>query len=1260
MLSTAILVLLVIVFIITFVVPLAKAKNTEGFADSGYQSYMGTYLKDRDKMISAGNRQYNYLGASLNPILPTFAVAPSDIDNNTNLTIPQYLQQFNSLTNTANKAINQALGNPDMAPTTASPTNMGPQPESVKASLPAPNDLLIQARQCESDLQGRASCSKLKDPKYKGCGICIDGGTRFNGSSPNSFIGGLLSLMNDRHDQEDSAAGGKPIYQPTLGTCPPGMFYVDADSCTKAVNQLNCKEIGDSGGFQGGRTKEGLQIPAVSCAQAPVQGIYLYQPSDRTFDVTLRFLTPFGTGITQVVATHVPTNKTFKTDNNGKPGQEFTLLIRGVKEEDTINIMVAQEVPHRPNGKAEVFQIVELDSNGGLKQVADQAYAKSLCTRIGTNLATKAQVDSANSAGLQTPQCGTVSDSTTPVYAVQSGYTGFVGVGSNPSSGFCNSQNKSMGPWCYGFKPVKSVNQKIQTYTRNFFESFGTNAQPAQGASIYSQYSDPENNNPPGNSTRAILIQWEMKDSQNRTVAFQPTVTKVNGYNAANTIRLLGPYAKSSLIAGPAWNNRSSMQKNQFWFWSNAATSQTATFTALVPAFLGNPYYADDLQNAPIGPLISNPDSTKLLKTSPCFADGQASGAYSASCLLELFQGAGGDPAKGYLATQNGGLSQLNSYGDLSAISDYLDDLYITATSGKDGNGNVISQDMNTRIAAMNDAALKLFGFKITNPCEDIVDNADGSVGLVAKPMSNVTADCLQYLWLNNQNDQDRSPNAPQPGGLFTSTYTSIADRFSGLRYNESTPQKRNQYPFQACQVTGTMAPIKNGKPDVAVIGQLSSMKSLQAVQDFFNGIQRTANYAGPNDTKAQAVAMQQCYGINQVKSPTLGYGCTLLAPSAVKAGVTCYLNLGDPSEKLNYLNYASGAAYFGGGPNSQNIQFYLSPALNGRSGYVSFMTLDASPLYLRHSGFRVWAQPNDFSQLFGDDTSFKIIPSLNNDSSMVSFQSSNFPTHYLSQAGKPNEVWITPFASTVTDANSKSFTVISVPGSPSVPSITVSGSYTTTVQNGVTYYIITGDSTVSVNTSMSVQYFAVGGGGGAGRVNGGGAGGLQTNIPGIAAIPSQYVAGPLILKPDNTYSVTIGAGSPGNSTQNGKNTTFSGPDVPSIVALGGAFGGATGVYCPGPTGGSGGGGCTSTGMQGGSTNGPNGSRIANAGAGIGGNVQDYYAGGPGINFLGKIYGAASNDASKLYTGEANTGNGGSNGGAGGSGVFIIAMKKNS
>jgi hypothetical protein len=144
------------------------------------------------------------------------------------------------------------------------------------------------------------------------------------------------------------------------------------------------------------------------------------------------------------------------------------------------------------------------------------------------------------------------------------------------------------------------------------------------------------------------------------------------------------------------------------------------------------------------------------------------------------------------------------------------------------------------------------------------------------------------------------------------------------------------------------------------------------------------------------------------------------------------------------------------------------------------------------------------------------------------------------------------------------------------------------------------------------------------------------------------------LLTPDNTYIVTIGAG--GSDKKNGESTIFSGGRLIPVMALGGAFGGSTGIYCPESTGGCGGGGCPSIGSQGGSTNGPNKSPVANAGAGIGGHPKDYWTGGPGITYAGETFGAGAPNAQLKFTGPKNSGGGGASGGNGGSGIFILSV----
>ena len=1102
--GTIVVILLVLVFIFTFVIPIAQSKNGEGFVTN-----MSNYISERDAMRTEGSQLYNQLGSTLNPTLPNFSVDGITFDPN--LTDQQYAQKFTAAVRAKNQVITTALQTPDESPSRLSPTNMAVVPQRVTPQMPPVNDLYISALRCQASLTKRLDCSKLDDPKNALCGICIKGGTKFDGSSPKTFIGGLLSLLQDRTDAEDAAGGEIPLYQPTLGMCPPGMFYVDSASCTKAVNRLECAEIGETGGFQGGKTIEGRTLADVSCAQAPVAGTntYVYQPVDEktaAYPVVLRVISPFGTGITKIVVTHQRSGKTYTADNRGNPGVEFTLTLPSVLEADYVSVLVVQEVPNRTKGQLEVFQVQEQVANGQLNTY-DVASAKALCERIGANLASTQNLRDALNDGIQSAECGIVIDQNSSMYAAQTGSSSFkyLPIGGAPGMGVCqNSGNASANAaWCYGYKPAATITNPtvaspVKTSVLNWFNSFG----PPQGPSLYSKYSEPGALDPPGTSQRAVIIQWEMKDSKDRTIPFLQTVSKINGNLSSpppptpSPLRLLGPFTGSSVISGPVWNNITSIVKNQFWFWSNSSNSPTVTFVAQVPGFLENPYYTEDLETAPVGPLITKQSTSALLKSSPCMVEGQRPGSYSVTCLLELFQGVGGVPGVGTLSTKNGGLTQLNGYGDLNAISTYLNGLYKSATAGKDVNGNVLSYDTKTRMKAMNAAAQLLFGFDIVNPCEQIVDNPDGSVGLVAAPMISVTPQCLQYLWLNTGSDSNRKGSAGA-GRIYDGTYTNIADRFSGLLNTESTPARREQYPFQACQVSGTMAPMKNGRADISVVNKLMDLPNLQAIQNYFDGIFKTANNLGgrfgnatADQSAEQATAIQQCYGINQAKNTSKGYGCVL-------------------------------------------------------------------------------------------------------------------------------------------------------------PGVSIEGPYTEITVNNISYCIITGNAKINVSSTVNLNYFAVGGGGNSGYANGGGAGGLQTNIKDIAKFPSQYNSGPLTLSARNTYSVTIG--------NNGGSTTLSGSGI-SITALGGAYGGASGGYCPAASGGcgGGGGGCSSVGLQGGSTNGPNGSAISNAGAGIGGNVTNYNNGGPGISFLGKMYGVGGS-STPTANGAANTGNGASNGGKGGSGVFIIS-----
>jgi hypothetical protein len=82
---------------------------------------------------------------------------------------------------------------------------------------------------------------------------------------------------------------------------------------------------------------------------------------------------------------------------------------------------------------------------------------------------------------------------------------------------------------------------------------------------------------------------------------------------------------------------------------------------------------------------------------------------------------------------------------------------------------------------------------------------------------------------------------------------------------------------------------------------------------------------------------------------------------------------------------------------------FNVVAANNGKDGYVSFQKYTDSNSYIRHSSFIGYVMSKDGSDIFNNHSSFVIVAALNNDPSMFSLQSFNYPDHYLMTATNPN-----------------------------------------------------------------------------------------------------------------------------------------------------------------------------------------------------------------------------------------------------------------
>jgi hypothetical protein len=192
------------------------------------------------RKLSFDQQEYNPLSEAIDQTVANFATEPTGIEADPSLSEIEYVQQYDAAANVANQQIQYALAGPNMP--------------NVNESLPPANTLARKARKCETGLVGRGSCASLTKPEFADCGVCIQGGTQMDGSNPGGFIGGLLSLKSGR--------SGNSVSGPSLGKCPPGMFYVDAQACQTAASQLNCAEAAP----QAGRTAEGQKIPLAMCS----------------------------------------------------------------------------------------------------------------------------------------------------------------------------------------------------------------------------------------------------------------------------------------------------------------------------------------------------------------------------------------------------------------------------------------------------------------------------------------------------------------------------------------------------------------------------------------------------------------------------------------------------------------------------------------------------------------------------------------------------------------------------------------------------------------------------------------------------------------------------------------------------------------------------------------------------------------------------------------------------------------------------------
>lgn len=864
------LVLLITAVIVVFII----RRRKEGF-ESGIDSYD---TQTHDEYIQLSMKKYNPLADQYDVTRPNFARTDD----------PVKLDQVTA-------QIKSAMATAEIYPDPNSGSRFGVNPRGIDISLPPPNEIIAQAKKCEA-IQGRG-CDALKNPANKSCGICIKGGTAFSRpDTTGKHIGGLLVLPDDRHEAEAKAGRDEPAYVPTVGECAPGYLYVSADKCEKAKNRLECEEAGVAGGFDGAMK----DIARAKCAQV-VNGegnTYVYEPHGRRFNANLRVITPKGAGAVGVIVYDAESGMVLGQSSKDTSGTEFVIYVRNLTEGQEVKVEVMEQFPHRARGQSEVFMVKRgspSDSYNETKETSDK-----LCQSMGARLATKEELEQSQRKGAQTCGCGHTTNGVmypmnSPEWVMGCGGRGIFQCGNAPAT-----WNKGKGySWCYGVKPPASTNGTGSYFSQifAFFNRYGKQTEPNTWSEFGDDYQAP--------AYRGVIMQWESEDGQ-RVVPFEPSIVRVNGVAPSNTasdgtktfgnIRRLGTFAKSTIITAPRPSG--AMLQNQFWIWSNQTNSVSVSFNVQVPGIFKDPFYPEDKAMAPRGPLISTPETMKLMRTSPCLRAGEESGKYSIECLNTLFRSAGGDPLRGKLATEGGGLTQLLRLGDMDAISEYLANMFSIATKGRDSVGNRVGKNRDDQISKINEAAQKLFGFDLTTPCEDIVEDATGNMSIVPKS-SPYNADCLDFLWMNTGNERERGNEDLTRNTSIKNTYTTLYDRYSGLRSKEGSTDKRKAYPFQACQRTGNKAPMgADGKPNSAAIAEANSKGTMDKIQNWYNEIHLRANYTNPSEVNnpIHKSYMSQCYGVNRVDYVPKVKDCDSIPARYVRVLATAIYGSNNPS----------------------------------------------------------------------------------------------------------------------------------------------------------------------------------------------------------------------------------------------------------------------------------------------------------------------------------------------------------------------------
>lgn len=233
------------------------------------------------------------------------------------------------------------------------------------------------------------------------------------------------------------------------------------------------------------------------------------------------------------------------------------------------------------------------------------------------------------------------------------------------------------------------------------------------------------------------------------------------------------------------------------------------------------------------GPFITQKASADFLNSNPCFGSSATPGNYNMECLQEKFIAVGGtNEGTGFPRDANT-LKKLNYKNgvpqNIDQISEFLYDISIKASTGRDQQGNKLS------VVAWNDASSFLTGKRITSPCNGQED----------LPATSIDQDCLQYLYRNKGE-----------GGEYGATYTSPFTLSSLL--GKDKKESGNTYCQPGAPLDPTTATGKN---------KIKSLVGVTQVKELYN---KTHSVANDNsiDIFQRSEQINDCYGVKPAQPP--------------------------------------------------------------------------------------------------------------------------------------------------------------------------------------------------------------------------------------------------------------------------------------------------------------------------------------------------------------------------------------------------------